>query len=224
MMKRVIVLVAALMTTAVLIGASELFYGDLTDAQRYDLADAYDKVADRFDELGQPEKAADFRSMVEVIFPGFGSAQRPAVEAEPVRPQRPEKPAPDPAGADASRYYFDKLLRGVFNENLSLTMSVMADTLYLPLYDSGLDRETVAEEVRWLFDEYDLMSIAPGTVFDLDGVEVTPLDNGYWRLDVETRPEYDNVLPMVTFWSEKMGFYFRKYPEGWRLAAIGPVS
>ena len=223
-MNRIAVFIAVLMVSSMMLGASELFFGDLTDAQRYDLADAYDKVADRFDELDEPEKAADFRAMVDVIFPGFAQAGRPAETQQPVRPQRPERTAPDPAGGDASYYYFNKLLRGVFNENLSLTMSVMSDTLYLPLYDSGIDRQDVAEEVRWFFDEYDLMSISPDDVFLMEGIQVTPLDNGYWRLDVEVRPEYENALPTVTFWSKKMGFYFRKFAEGWRLAAIGPVS
>ena len=223
LMKRIIVLIAVLIALTGLIGAAEPFFGQLSDVQRYDLADAYNKVADRFEELDQHKRSEEFRSMVRVIFPGFGEIQRPAEEAKPIVSSRPEKTAPDPAGADASYYYFNKLLRGVFNENLSLTISVMSETLYLPLFDSGLSRKEVTDEVGRLFNEYDLFSIAPADVFYMDGIETTPLDNGYWRLDVETRPGYENALPEVTFWSQKMGFYFRNFPEGWRLAAIGPV-
>lgn len=223
-MKRITVLIAVLTVLSGLLGASEPFFGNLSDVQRYDLADAYNKVADRFEELDQQKRSENFRSMVQVIFPGFGEMQRPAEEAKPVENPRPEKPAPDPTGADASYYYFNKLLRGVFNENLSLAVSVIAETLYLPLFDSGLSREEIAEEIHWFFDEYDFFSIAPDDVFYMDDIKAMPLDNGYWRLDVETRPEYEDALPEVTFWSPKMGFYFRKFPEGWRLAAIGPIS
>ncbi len=79
-------------------------------------------------------------------------------------------------------------------------------------------------ELEWFFSEYDLTGIAPYDVFDMEGIQKRPLDNGYWRLDVETQPGYENAVPEVTFWSGKMGFYFRRFPEGWRLAAIGPVA
>jgi hypothetical protein len=205
-------------------GASEFFFSDLSEAQRYDLADAYDRVADRFDEIDDSDRADEYRAMVQVIFPGFGQVERPAAPEKPVQPRTPAKAEVDPAGGDASFYYFNKILRGIFNENVSLTVSAIADTLYLPLFDAGVDKAMVASELEWFFDEYDLSSVAPDDVFMMSTMQVTPLDNGFWRLDIQTWPEYAEALDIVTFWSEKMGFYFRKFPEGWRLAAIGPVA
>ncbi len=223
-MKRAAILLFIFLAFTITVSASELFFDDLSDAQRYDLADAYDRVADRFDELDDTKRAESFRSMVQIIFPGFGRVERPVQAEEPVRTQRPEQAAPDPAGGDASFYYFNKLLRGIFNENISLTLSVIADTLYLPLFDAGVDKAMVASELEWFFSEYDVTSVAPDDVFRMTTMQVIPLDNGYWRLDIQTWPEYADVIPEVTFWAEKMGFYFRKFPEGWRLAAIGPVA
>ncbi len=223
-MKRAAILLFIFLAFTITVSASELFFDDLSDAQRYDLADAYDRVADRFDELDDTKRAESFRSMVQIIFPGFGRVERPVQAEEPARTQRPEQTAPDPAGGDASFYYFNKLLRGIFNENISLTLSVIADTLYLPLFDAGVDKAMVASELEWFFSEYDVTSVAPDDVFRMTTMQVIPLDNGYWRLDIQTWPEYADVIPEVTFWAEKMGFYFRKFPEGWRLAAIGPVA
>lgn len=223
-MKRVAILISVFLVLALTVGASEILFNELTEAQRYDLADAYDRVADRFDELEDSERADGYRSMVQVIFPGFGQVERPAGPAEPVQSERPSQPEIDPAGGDAAFYYFNKILRGVFNENVSLTTSAIADVLYLPLFDSGIDKAMVASELEWFFSEYDVSRMAPGDVFRMTSMHVTPLDNGFWRLDIQTWPEYADVLDDVTFWAEKMGFYFRKFPEGWRLAAIGPVA
>jgi len=227
LMKRAVVLLSILtifVFTTIPVAASEIFYEDLSEAQRYDLADAYNRVADQFDTLGENRRAEGYRNLVQVIFPGFGDVERPAQEQKPAEPQRPQQPAPDPSGGDASYYYFNKLLRGVFNANKSLTLSVIADPLYLPMFDAGVDKKLVSSELDWFFSEYDVSTMAPDDVFLMNTVQVTPLDNGYWRLDVQTRPEYADAVPEVTFWAEKMGFYFRKFPEGWRLAAIGPVA
>jgi hypothetical protein len=223
-MKRAAILIFVFLVLALVVNASELLFDDLTEAQRYDLADAYDRVADRFEELDDIERADSYRIMVQLIFPGYGQVERPTDPVEPVQTQRPAQPAPDPAGGDASYYYFNKILRGVFNENVSLTLSAIADTLYLPLFDAGVDKAMIASELEWFFGEYDITSVSPDDIFRMTSMQVLPLDNGFWRLDIQTWPEYADVIPEVTFWAEKMGFYFRKFPEGWRLAAIGPVA
>ena len=223
-MKRFLILSVLSLTAVLTLAAAEPLFNDLSPAQRYDLAHAYDMVADKFDELDETERAESYRKMVQIIFPGYGQEQRPEEQAPEIRPERPETQAPDPAGDNAARYYFTKLLRGVFNENVSLTVSVLADTVFLPLFDEGVSKAMATGELEWFFSEYDLTGTAPTDVFDMDSITTTPLDNGYWRLDVETRPGYENAVPEVTFWSGKMGFYFRKFAEGWRLAAIGPVA
>jgi len=226
-MKRATVLLSILFIfvfTTMSVGSSEIFYDDLSEAQRYDLADAYNRVADQFDTLDQNKRAEGYRALVQVLFPGFGNVERPARDQQAVEPQAPRQTAPDPSGGDASYYYFNKLLRGIFNANKSLTLSVISDPLYLPLFDAGVEKALVSSELDWFFSEYDVSSYAPNDILQMNTIQVTPLDNGYWRLDVQTQPEYANAVPEVTFWAEKMGFYFRKFPEGWRLAAIGPIA
>ena len=208
-MKRAAILIFVFLVLALVVNASELLFDDLTEAQRYDLADAYDRVADRFEELDDIERADSYRIMVQLIFPGYGQVERPSSPVEPVQAQRPAQPAPDPAGGDASFYYFNKILRGVFNENVSLTISAIADTLYLPLFDAGVDKAMIASEMEWFFSEYDITSVSPDDIFRMTSMQVLPLDNGFWRLDIQTWPEYADALPEVTFWAEKMGFYFR---------------
>ncbi len=224
LMKHAVLLFSVFVLLTVSLSASEVFFDDLSKAQRYDLADAYDRVADHFDTLDQASRAEDYRALARVIFPGFGTAERPVQVQETAAPKRPVQPALDPAGGDASFYYFNKLLRGVFNENPSLTLSVISEVLYLPLFDAGVEKTLIASELDWFFSEYDMSSIAPYDVFNMNTIQVVALDNGYWRLDVQVHPEYAGAVPEVTFWAEKMGFYFRKFPEGWRLAAIGPVA
>jgi hypothetical protein len=62
MMKRIVVLTTLILAAAMAIGASELFFDALSEAQRYDLADAYNRVADRYDELDDPQKADALQS------------------------------------------------------------------------------------------------------------------------------------------------------------------
>jgi len=223
-MKRVVLLVPAFLIAVIAIGASTRFYEDMSDAQRYDLADAYDQVADRFEELNNVPRAEQFRAMVELIFPGFYQTERPAEVVDTVVPIPPEERLENRVGQEASEYYFNKLLRGVFSENMTLSLSVIADTLFLPLYDEGIKKPDLEAEMKWLFSKYDVHSYEAGDVFQLDDMEVISLENGYWRLDVKIWPRFAGELEEVTFWSEKMGFYFREFPQGWRLAAIGPVG
>lgn len=224
MMKRTAILLALAFSAVLALGAAEPVFDDLSEAQRYDLAHAYNLVADKFDDLEDPSRAEGYRQMTQVIYPGYGEAARPEDDSDTASPVRPEKQPPDPAGGDASMYYFNKILRGIFNENVSLTTSVLADTIFLPLFDQGIDKALAASELEWFFSEYDVTGFAPQDVFRMEDITVTPLDNGYWRLDVETQRGYEHAVPEVTFWSGKMGFYFRKFAEGWRLAAIGPIA
>ena len=224
-MKRIIAVITVSATFALPQGAAQEFFGELTNAQRYDLADAYERVAARFDELGQAPRAAEYRERAREIFPGFSDEGGPEPSgAEAPAPARPQSAAADSSGGDASNYYFSKLLRGVFSENIPLTLSAVAEPLYLPLFDDGVNKTEIASELTWFFDSYDVTVVDPRAVFDMESIIITPLNNGYWRLDVETEPEYRDAVPEVTFWASKMGFYFRRYPEGWRLSAIGPVN
>jgi len=223
-MKHVVLPVLAFLVAVTAVGASTRFYEDMSDAQRYDLADAYDKVAERFEELDDAPRAEQFRAMVELIFPGFYQTERPPEVVETVAPTSPEKRVENIIALEASVYFFKKLLRGIFSENLTLSLSVIADTLFLPLYDEGIKKSNLEEEMAWLFSKYEIDSYEAGDVLQLGDIEVIPLENGYWRLDVKTWPQFAVGPEEVTFWSEKMGFYFRKFPQGWRLAAIGPVA
>jgi len=223
-MKHVVFLVLAFLIAITAVGASTNFYEDMSDVQRYDLADAYDQVAERFEELDDAPRAEKFRAMAELIFPGFYQTERPAEIVDAVAPAPPEERLEAIIALEASVYYFEKLLRGVFSENLTLSLSVIADTLFLPLYDEGIKKSNLEEEMEFLFAKYEIDSYEAGDVLQLEDIEVMPLENGYWRVDVETWPQFTIGPEGVTFWSDKMGFYFRKFPQGWRLAAIGPVA
>ncbi len=222
-MKRYVILMALCLTLISGLSAADPGFGKLTEPQKYDLAHAYNMVADRFDELKNPKRAESYRRMVEMIYPGFRNTppRTTAQQSVTVRPAR--KPAVNPAGKDAAIYYFGKILRGLGTENAALALSCVSDPLYLPQYDKGISKEFAESELEWAFDKYDMQSLSANDVFDMNSISVTPLNNGYWRLDVRTRPGYEKALPF-TFWSGKMGFYFRNFSEGWRLAAIGPVK
>ncbi|MCG8452855.1 MAG: hypothetical protein MI717_06720, partial [Spirochaetales bacterium] len=173
----------------------------------------------------EEERATNYREMAEYLYPEDSAPPPAEPKQEPeVKEEDPRKILPDPAGEQASQYYFQKLLRGLFNENSGQILPVIADTLYLPLHDAGVTKDFVQSELDWFFESYDLSQLGAQDIFQLDSVSTTPLDNGYWRLDVSVYPEYSNALDLVSFWSGTMGFYFRKFPQGWRLAAIGPVN
>lgn len=205
-----------------ILGASEPFYAGLSESQRYDLADAYNQVADKFADMQQVTRADAFRKMADIIFPDFSKTAAPKdTQPSPVVRTEPKDPS---VNKEIPEYYFKKLLHAVFNENILLSMSVIGEPLYLPMFNEGINSVDVNKELTWFFDTYEIDRIKPEYVFKMNNIDVNLLDNGYWRVDVEIFPEYVNALPELTFWTQKMGFYFRQYPEGWRLGAIGPVS
>jgi len=220
-MKRVTIVFIVFLTAS--ISASGMFYDNLNDAQRYDLADAYNQVADQYLELGDQQLADDFRAMAQRIFPEFDRVERPTGIVERQQSQNTSQ-EPESSGTSASLYYFNKLLRGVFDENIPISLSVIAETLYLPLFDAGIDKATIAAELKLFFEQYDLVSLAPHDVFIMTSTEVSAVENDFWRLDVHVKPEYADFFPEITFWEGQMGFYFKKFPEGWRLAAIEPIA
>jgi len=223
-MKYIVSLVLIFLIAAIAASAQTKFYENMSDAQRYDLADAYDQVADRFEELDDAPRAEKLRAMVKLIFPDFYQTERPAEVVDTVVPTPTQESLENRVGREASEYQFSKLLRGIFDEDTALSLSVIAETLYLPLYDEGIRKPDLETEMERFFSKYNVDSYEAEDIFQLEHIEVISLENGYWRLDVKTWPQFAGALEEMTFWSEKMGFYFRKFPQGWRLAAIGPVA
>jgi len=222
-MKRVTIVFIVFLTASISVSGMDMFYDKLTDAQRYDLADAYNQVADQYLELDDQQLADDYRAMAQRIFPEYDSVERPAGIVE-QQPAQNTQQLPESSGTSASLYYFNKLLRGVFDENIPISLSVIAETLYLPLFDAGIDKTTIAAELKLFFEQYDLISLAPHDVFIMTSTQVNAMENDFWRLDISVKPEYADFFPEITFWEGQMGFYFKKFPEGWRLAAIEPIA
>jgi len=63
---------------------AETVIDQLYGLRNYDLAEAYWAAGQRFADLGQADRAAEFKAAAQRIFPGFVPGQAPAFQAVPI--------------------------------------------------------------------------------------------------------------------------------------------
>jgi len=222
-LKYLILGVLMLVCTGLLTGA-ENFYDSYREEERLMIADAYLSVSEQYEIMGDPEKAKVFREMALEIFPEIeanrlsGEVTAPTAAAPAVAaavPQRPRGREPS-----AVRYYFSKLMRGVFTENSPAVMSLMSSRLYLPGFDQGVSRQEVEFYLGKAFEMYPLDKTDPNLIYQTDRLYIRPEGNA-WTVTIRLTPEGQEIMKKnLSFPGETHIFYFREDREGWRLIAV----
>jgi len=217
---KVLSLLTLLFTVTLNLSAADGFYTGYSESERLVIAGAYLAVGDHYSELGESKKAEEYKSMAEEIFPGIktqnitpqSAPQKPVLTASPARPSGKE-----PA---AVQYYFGKMMRAVFSENIKDIDSLLSTRLYLPGYDEGVEKKDVLNYVQSAFDKYPLDKIDPAVYYKLDRFFIRP-EGSAWVAEVNLTNKGIQVFnDYLRFPGTKQKFYFREYREGWRLIAI----
>ena len=194
--------------------AAKPFYSELNNAQRFDLADAYSQVADIIEKLGQTERAENYRDLGKQIFPDSTAlTTSPDTETEKSVADNEEKVKIAYSSAQATSYYFTKLIRALNEENLSLTLSILASRLYIPGHENGIEMPVVTRGIEKFFKNYNLQSVTPENVFYLNNKSLERIPNNTWRLSVPIKESYQRILA-PPFQGNKVRLYFRKLPVG----------
>lgn len=210
-----------LLTAAAGTAAAENFYESYTQTERLAIADAYLAVAEQYESLGEAEKAAAFKAIAQEASPGIADRRPPETPAETAR-ETAAAPPVRPAGREPSavRYYFSKLLRGLFAENLPEISAVLSTRLYLPGYDQGVAKAEVEAFLKETFASRPLEKIDPASLYVFDRYFIKK-EGSAWTAKIGLTPRGAEIMEKALgFPGECHIFYFREYREGWRLIAL----
>lgn len=218
-MKRTLTIALFFLTAMSL--SSQFFFDDFTDSQKLDTAHAYLMVSEQFAKLGDAKQAAKFREMALFIYPELLIMDKEKIEEvveAAAQPERPRITGPDRSGM--IRYYFSKLLRSVTTGDLETADSLIAERLYLPEYEGGLTKSQLAPMVSEIYAEYDLSSLSPSDLYDLDSIRVDKVEEGTYLLTINGADDESLYRTGITFFGRVQTFRFRQFDTGWKIDKI----
>lgn len=200
MKKFILFCVALLLTTP---AWSDIF-DQIKLARQYELADAYWAAGERFIQLGQKERGAEFQDAATKIFKGFKPGVIPAelrgakpAENPPANPK--VTPAAEPAntapvndltgiperplvrerninGEKIVKLQFSKLIRGFLAEDSATILSVIGKSFKGPGFEKGLTVAEIEAGMNSFFTANDTTRLAPSQLYNFDSLTLTEAD------------------------------------------------
>lgn len=236
----VLTLVAALLLAPALgiPAAAETLIDQLYAQRQFDLADAYWLAGQKFTELGQKERGAEFQAKAKHLFPGYVAGKAPefavvpeaqaiAVAAVPETPRMPDVTVvreQNLQGEKIAKLAWNKLLRGFLNSNADTIASVLADKLTLPREGNPevLATAGMTTQIEAFFQDHVLDVSAPADLYDLASMKSSEgTEPGSVVLTVAAQPEAPAELEtLLPFWKPVQQFTFVRSGDTWKLAAI----
>ena len=202
------------------VSAADGFYKEYSESERLVIAGAYLAVGEHYSEMGEDQKAEAYKSMADEIFPGIRSQDSPMPSAPPKTVQAVSPVRPGGKEPAAVQFYFGKMMRAVFSENMNDLESLLSTRLYLPGYDEGVGKREVLNYIRKTSDAYPLDRIDPSPYYNLNRLYIRP-EGSAWTAEVELTGEGSGVFEKEFGLSmSRQKFYFREFREGWRLIAV----
>jgi len=125
----VLILFIAVVSSAGAQAAGNSTVDQLYAARQYELADAYWAAGQKFIDLGQADRGAEFQARAKTLFPGYVPGQAPAVRGMSVPTANPQLPAVETVreknlqAEKVARLQFQKLLRGYLTGNAATIAS-----------------------------------------------------------------------------------------------------
>lgn len=206
---------------------AETVIDQLYGQRRYDLADAYWAAGQRFVDLGQADRGAEFKAKALHLFPGYVPGQAPKAQAPATPVSAPAASAPAlPAaavireqnlqGQKIARLQFQKLLRGYLTGNAATVAAVLAPALAVNGQPVAADQPAVAQ---WL-DQNPSEAGAPDELFNLDSLEVTDGPGTAVQIRVKPAAEAPAALANLAFWKGSQSYTFTRVGDTWKLSAV----
>lgn len=218
-------LVAALTMVAILspLGA-ETVIDQLYGLRQYELADAYWAAGQRFADLKQADRAAQFKAKSQRLFPGFVPGQAPALQAGVATPQAPVPHIPEVAavreqnlqGQKIARLQFQKLLRGY----LTGTPATIASALGASLEVQGQASTPKSTDIAAFLEAHPAIAGAPEDLYQVETLEVTDGAGQQVILTISANPESAHLSESLAFWKGEQTFTFDRSGDTWKLVKV----
>jgi hypothetical protein len=221
--RRVSALILGLLVSAGL--NAETLIGQLYSQRNYELAEAYWSAGQKFIDLGQADRGAEFQTQAKHIFPGFVPGQAPA--AQPLATVAP-KPAPEvPAaavvreanlqGEKVARLQFQKILRGYLIGDPQAVVSALADTVSIQGQSVKVDPAAVATFLA----DHPAEAGSPEELFALSSFVATDGPGQTVLVTVRAADDAPGGLDaLLPFWKAKQTYTFDRVGDTWKLTAV----
>jgi len=194
--------------------------------RNYDLADAYWAAGQRFTDLGQTERGAQFQAQAKRLFPGYVPGQAPAFKAMPVaQPATTPQKVPETSvvreknlqGEKIARLQFQKLLRGYLTGSAATVAAVLGTSVEI----QGTVTTPTPESVAAFLEAHSASAGAPEDLLRIDTLEVVEGPDQQVVLKVTANPEADATLPdVLPFWKAHQTYTFDRFADSWKLVKI----
>lgn len=203
---------------------AETAIDQLVALRNYELADAYWAAGQKFADLGQADRGAEFKAAARRLFPGYVPGQAPAFQAVSAVPASPAPHVPEVSevreqnlqGQKIARLQFQKLLRGYLTSTASTVAAVLSSSLEV----QGQKSLPTAAAVASFLEAHPAQAGTPGELFLTDTVEVADGPGQQVLVTVSANPEASSLAEVLPFWKPFQTYTFDREGETWKLVKI----
>lgn len=203
---------------------AETAIDQLLGLRAYELADAYWAAGQRFADLGQKDRAAEFQAKAKRLFPGYVPGQAPAVQASQAVPQSPPPHVPEISevreqnlqGQKVARLQFQKLLRGYLTGSVTTVGSVLGASLEVQGQQSTPDADALAA----FFSSHPASAGTPNDLFLSGSLDVVDGTGQSVLVTVTANPEAADLTALLPFWKPQQTYTFDRVGDTWKLVKI----
>lgn len=200
---------------------AESVIDQLYGARKYELADAYWAAGQKFADLGQADRADEFKARAKQIFPGYVPGQAPAVTTTPV--VAPTLPAPEVVlqknlqGQKLARFQFQKLLRGYLTGSAPTVEAVLG----APLVIQGQTMLSDPRAVEAFLAAHPATVGSPDDLFLLDTLKFADGPSQSVIVSVQANPAAPaDLATEFAFWKPTQIYTFARVNDTWKLVNI----
>jgi len=201
---------------------AETVIDQLYGVRKYELADAYWAAGQKFADLGQADRAAEFKAKAKSLFPGYFPGQAPVVTPA-TPPPAPQLPSLEVVkennlqGEKIARFQFQKLLRGYLTGSAPTVTSVLASSLQVQGQTASPDATAVAAFI----DAHPTQAGAPDDLFQVDSLDVADGPGQTVVVTVKANPNAPSDLAdTFAFWKATQTYTFDRIADTWKLVKI----
>lgn len=190
--------------------------------RKYELADAYWAAGQKFADLGQADRAAEFKAKAKMLYPGYVPGHAPVV-APAAPPPAPTLPSLEVVkekniqGEKIARLQFQKLLRGYLIGSAPTVTAVLAPNLTVQGQAAAADVASVAAFLQAHPAEVG----APDDLFQIDTLNVEDSVGQSVVVTVKANPSAPaDLASTFTFWQPTQTYTFDRVADTWKLVKV----
>lgn len=203
---------------------AETAIDQLLGLRAYELADAYWAAGQRFADLGQKDRAAEFQAKAKRLFPGYVPGQAPAAQVGQAVPRTPAPHVPAVAevreqnlqGQKVARLQFQKLLRGYLTGSAATVGSVLGASLEVQGQPSTPDADALAA----FLTTHPATAGTPNDLFLSGSLDVVDGMGQSVLVTVTANPEAADLAALLPFWKSQQTYTFDRVGDTWKLVKI----